>query len=255
MPSDNLAEGYLQYRGADAEALQYQRDMEMARRRDSMATEEGTHDFIRATQKAGEFVKDTAENALLGTANAADQTVETVAPWLKDLTAEIPGIQALNDKAMRFLTKDDTANDVVAQKFFQYAIPFSGYLKSFNAITGATTVSKQAAGNAILADATTALTAIEPHFERFSDFLQTLEVVNEAPVLGGVVDYLAERGDNEAEERLKNVGDAMLAAGIASPLVASATMALRLMRRTRGLLAAGAGALTAGDVAAEEGEE
>ena len=236
----DLEAGYLAYRGADPEKLDYERRMAQARAQDA-AGEITTH-ASPATAVAS-VGKDLAENAVVATASVVDAAVEQFAPWVKDLLHEIPGLQSASEAAYRRLTKDDTATDVAAQKFLQYVGPFTGYLKAFNAVnTGGKAAT---AANAVGADAMTALTAIEPHFERFSDFMQTFEAVNDTPVLGPTVDYLASREGSDAENRLKNVGDAMLAAGLGT---AAATTVVQSLKHFRGV-AVGTGALVAGDTA------
>ena len=211
--------------------------------------------------KAVEFGKDTVENAFQGTVKAGHamddflRNAPIVGPAysmyansINDLTGADgepvePGptdfiqepLQQMTlavDEWYRELEKNDSANDKMAQEFFQYVIPFTTYLKAFQGVAGgsAALTGGQQAAAAVGADTMTSWTALEPHFARFSQFLTEFETTKGIPMIGRAMEYIASTDGTDAEERLKNIGDSLLAAGLGAGVVGGLVGGFKLMR-------------------------
>lgn len=264
MAGEEVAE-YLSRRGADPERQREIMEMDAAARRETIelyrqenwdgyggTPEEDAHSQAQnwVTQggpgKVADVAKDTAENVVQGVANAgfaADQALRDMpvvgpaygmyADMVNDITSTaLPGLTLAGKELQARLEANDSENDKMAQAFFQYTVPFMGYLRGFQAAAGgsaAMSAGQQAAAG-VGADVMTSWTAIEPHFERFSQFLHEVEAVGNVPVLNRAVEYFASTDDSDAEERLKNIGDSLMAAGIAGSVVTGAVGAMKVMR-------------------------
>jgi len=183
---------------------------------------------LDAVKAAGEFVANLPRNVAIGGLKAS----ENISKFIYDSTASLASIfteEPVDGSAMRVVVDqlfDEVApefgintrdilkqaesagqSDRLTQSMAEFLVPFGAYTRLNAALGLSGTLSKQAA-NAVLADAQTAITALDPHMERFASMLQEFEVAGEVPILGDFIDYLADTSEeSEAEGRFKNALD------------------------------------------------
>lgn len=126
---------------------------------------------------------------------------------LKDIWPE--GVAAL-DKTREWMGRGDNAFDVMAQKVFQFAGPFSALLKVMGGIEKAGTVAAwaQNIGKIGLADALTSYAIFDPHEARFADLLKEFGPEDNRLVNAYVDFAMSDLADTDAEGRFKNAVDA-----------------------------------------------
>ena len=134
----------------------------------------------------------------------------------------VPGVEEASSAIDQFMSGAEETPDEVVQGLAQFFVPFTGYMKVFQAAKASPLVT------AFAADFTAATTALDPHMDRLADLAQNLGLENE------FIDYLASDEGGEVENRLKNGIDSVLAGAAATGLFASAKVMHKAMREADG---------------------
>jgi hypothetical protein len=256
--SDDFQSDYLSRRGMDRDALANRQMIERANRRmEVVRTAQGMPadmDFWFGAEPlvkgAAELAVDTAANTAENAAQGTQAALQATDGFLRDNPVTATAYSAYADTAKgmieqylpdmsnavnefgRTLQSDDTQNDRMAQTFFQYTVPFMGWLKGANALAGgaqAMTATQQGAA-AVGADVMTSWTNIQPHFDRMSSFLNEFETTRKIPVINHVIDYIASEDGSDAENRLKNVMDSLVAGGLVATAATGFVGALKISK-------------------------
>jgi predicted ABC-type ATPase len=245
---NDLSANYLNIRSTDPEEVQFQADIEEARRKDQEESFVGEMEKFKQIEGTGDM-PETAEGI-----QAPDQPKEPEGPSVIDQVLEgvgnlpanittgvidsvenmqntligrensealnqaardnIPGFEGLDNAYQRVRTeiRKNGVVDKIVQLGAQFMIPWLGFNKALQATTGATTLTGKAA-NVMAAEGLTAYTSLDPHIERFAPILQEFGMEND------FINYLSSEEGSDAENRFKTAIDSMAALTVMGPVL------------------------------------
>jgi hypothetical protein len=249
--SDNLESAFISARQYNADEAKYETDLAQARMQDqeesflddvpaaegpafpqaqkpegqapegqAPAEPDEDEEFRLRSQKINDFIIKLPRNLTAGVAEAAENFTNTVlgrenvVRWGESMKENIPGYREFTDAGnnlLRKLSEDNTLGDDVVKSATQFFLPFSMFMK---AMGGASKVSQvETAVTGLAAESATVATAFEPHMERFTPLLQEFGLEND------FLTYMASTEGTDAENRFKNVVDAVVTTAGLSPLI------------------------------------